>query len=231
MALPNDAINVTPGSGATVATHSPGGSNTTEYQVTMLAGPTGHVYSTRPRYGLSIPALDNNVAHNYLWELFNAPSSGKTVEVQSIYAVPDMRHVRTPTTVALQVDLFRTTAVSSGGSLGDFEASNSTMTANFFRYDTNDASLSSHISCKTEMTSITTGTRLWTWYSHYSTAGTQSGGAGAGAMLQSQNIIPGGYTIEGKGFVIRPGTGIACRTGPVASNGSQGWYIDFVVDP
>jgi hypothetical protein len=232
MAVANKGIQVTPGSGATVATHGVTGvSDVTQYQVNMLVNPNGHLLGTRPRYGLSIPSLDNNVAHNYLWEFFNAPSSGLTVEVQAIYCVPDMRINRTPTTLAQQTDFFRTTAVSSGGSFGTFEASNSTMTAAFFRYDTADPSLSSHISCKTEMTSITTGARLWTWYSHYSTAGTLSGAAGAGALLQSQNIIPAGYSIEGKGFTLRPGTGLACRSGPIASGGSMGWYVDFLTDP
>lgn len=42
MAQANDSILVTPGSGATVATHNPGDSK--EYQVVMLAGDKGHIH-------------------------------------------------------------------------------------------------------------------------------------------------------------------------------------------
>lgn len=224
MALVNDSVAVTPGSGATIASHSPGGSNTTEYQVMMAAGPTGHLLGTRPHYGLAIPPLDCGVAHNYLWEFFNAPSSGLTVSIEGIYSVPCTRQARS-VVLGTQVDFFRTTAVSSGGSFGAFEASNSTMTANFFRFDTNDASLSSHISCKTEMTSITTGTRLFDFTSNTSSL------VQPAYLLQGINLVPGGYQQDSQALTVRPGTGIACRQGPIASLGSLGWLVTFKTDP
>jgi len=113
MALANDSIIVTPGSGATVATHSPGGSNTTEYQVTMLANATGHIVDSMPTYGLNIPQLSVGAANRYHWELFNHPSSGKTLTCRGLWPVVELSQGNSAVSTA-RFELFRTTAVSSG---------------------------------------------------------------------------------------------------------------------
>jgi hypothetical protein len=230
MALANDAIIVTPGSGATVATFSPGGSNTTEYQVTMLANATGNIVDSMPTYGLNVPQL-LLAANKYHWELFNHPSSAKTLTIRGVWAVPELSQTITGNVGDARFELYRTTAVSSGGTASAAFESANTILANFFRMDTNDASLSSHISAKTQLTSITTGTFLYPWYV-CSTATTLIGGIslnGINALQQNNNVIP--QREFGEELVVRAGTGLACRQGTVASAGSVGWLIEFTVDP
>jgi len=229
MALSNDAILVTPGSGATVATHSPGGSNTTEYQVTMVANAAGHIADSMPTYGLNIPQLLCG-ANVYHWELFNHPSSGKTLTVRGIWPIPELSQANAGI-VTPRFETFRTTASASGGTASAAFESSSTILANFFRMNPNDASLSSHISCRTRLTSITTGTFLWPCYVA-SNVSALIGGADANAtaaLMQGINLIP--QREFGQELTIPPAQGIAVRQGTVASVGSVGWLIEFTVDP
>src|SRR5881396_956932 len=120
MALANDSILVTPGSGATVATATPGGSNTTEYQVTVQAHSSGHLLDTVPSFFVAIPPLDL-AANRYHWELFNGSASTTTVTLRSARLVP--QEVSTYSgTVPVGFYFYRTTAISSGGTAGTYEA-------------------------------------------------------------------------------------------------------------
>lgn len=229
MSLANDSILVTPGSGATVATFSPGGSNTTEYQVTMLANSTGNIVDSMPTYGLNVPQL-LLAANKYHWELFNHPSSGKTLTVRGVWPIAENSQANAGTTAA-RYEFYRTTAVGSGGTASAAFESSTTVLANFFRLDANDASLSSHISCQTQLTSITTGTFLFPMYasSVWTTTAASTPQNIISALGQSINFIP--QREFGKELAVRPGTGIALRQGTVASAGSIGWLIEFTVDP
>src|SRR5438105_6527957 len=190
MALANDSIIVTPGSGATVATHSPGGSNTTEYQVTMLANATGHIVDSMPTYGLNIPQLLVG-ANKYHWELFNHPSSAKTLTCRGLWPIVELSQANAATVVT-RFELYRTTAVSSGGTASAAFESASSILANFFRLNPGEASLSSHISAKTNLTSITTGNFLCPAYgSTYATASAGSISAmNINQLLAGINFIP-----------------------------------------
>lgn len=229
MSLANDSILVTPGSGATVATHSPGGSNTTEYQVTMLANGTGNIVDSMPTYGLAIPQL-LLAANKYHWELFNHPSSGKTLTVRGVWPIAETSQANAATTAA-RYEFYRTTAVSSGGTASAAFESATTTLANFFRLNPNDASLSSHISCKTQLTSVTTGTFLFPMYasSIWTTTAAATPLNNMALMAQEINFIP--QREFGEELSITPGTGVVIRQGTVASAGSVGWLIEFTVDP
>lgn len=226
MALANDAITVTAGSGSTVATFSPGGSNTTEYQVTMLANSTGNIVDSMPTYGLTIPYI-TPAANAYTWELFNHPSSGKTLTVRGIWGIPVL-DVAAAAGVFPRYEMYRTTAAGSGGTASAAFESATTILANFFRMDTNDPSLSSHVSCRTKLTSITTGTALWSQF--IPSIMTLNSGYGANAaLMQGLNLIP--QREFGEELVVRVGTGLAARQGTVAATGQVGWLIQFTVDP
>lgn len=230
MALANDAVLVTPGSGATIATHSPGGSNTTEYQVTMLANATGHIVDSMPTYGLNIPQLAVGAANRYHWELFNHPSSGKTLTCRGMWPIIELSQSNAATLLT-RFELFRTTAVSSGGTASAAFESASSILANFFRLNPGDASLSSHVSAKTVLTSITTGTFLWPAYlSTFATSSFSTMGAmNINQLTAAINFIP--QREFGQELVIPAGQGIAMRQGTVASSGSIGWLLEFTVDP
>src|SRR5882762_6708822 len=160
MALANDAINVTAGSGSTVATASPGGSNKTEYQVNMLAHSSEHMADTLPTFFVASPPLDL-AANRYHWELFNGSASTTTLTVRSIR--PVLQEVATYlSTPPVGFYFYRTTTISSGGTAGTYEATSAgTLTANIARMNLADSAISSAVSAKTVLTSITTGSYLF----------------------------------------------------------------------
>lgn len=108
MTQANDSILVTPGSGATVATHAVNGK---EYQVVMLAGPAGHLYDTLPTYYFWTPYAAG-AQNQRLMDLFNASGSGVVVRVKKAFiqcsgaAITGVNH---------QFDFITTSAVGTGG--------------------------------------------------------------------------------------------------------------------
>jgi len=218
MSLANDSIKVTPGSGATVATHSPG-SGSTEYQVVTMADATGHLVETKPTYLCAIPGIDNT-ANRFHWELFNG-SSATTVTVRAVYPIPRTDTAATGV-VSARYDFYRTTAQASGGTAHNFESS-STLAPNISRVDTNDPTLvGSGISCSTVLTSITTDSWLWTTYVFPEETNP------AAILIQGINMIP--QRTWGKEFVLRPTQGLAIKQGTVASVNQTAWLIAFTTE-
>lgn len=216
----NDVIKVTPGSGATVGTWAPFGSNGTEFQVTVLADSSGHIVETKPTHFLSVPKI-TAAANRYHWELFNGSASTVTVSVHEIKAIVHT-DVAVVGAVGARFDFFRTTAISSGGTAGTYESS-ATLAANFARLDTNDSLISSGVSAKTVLTSITTGAYLFTTITF-----TEETNAAAN-LHQGYNILSDRpFT---KALTLRPGQGVAVRQGTVASVGEIGWRLLLTTDP
>lgn len=110
MTQANDSILVTPGSGATVATHLV---NSKEHQVVMLAGSSGNIYGTADTF---IAATGNSAnvaaARTTHFDLFNASGSGKIIEVVGLFIIPTLVAV---TGVGLTWELIKTSAVGTGG--------------------------------------------------------------------------------------------------------------------
>lgn len=108
MSLSNDSIMVTPGTGATVATHVVGGK---EHQVVMIANPSGHLQDTLPTYYFwsgFVAGAQNRKA----LELFNASGSGVTVRVRKVFIQSNMAAA---THVGQQWNFDRSSAVGTGG--------------------------------------------------------------------------------------------------------------------
>ena len=110
MAQANDSITVTPGTGATVATHLVNGK---EYQVVMIAEEDGHLEHSGDFYKLLLPSQAVGASKLYL-DLFNASGSGKSMRIHSVLAIVDNDTAVTGT-LGVQLDLFKTTAVGTGG--------------------------------------------------------------------------------------------------------------------
>lgn len=218
MALVNDSILVTPGSGATVATASPGGSNTTEYQVTMLAASSGHMVDTLPTFVLAIPPLDL-AANRYHWELFNGSASTTTLTVRNILPIPQEVGTFLANSPA-GFYFYRTTAISSGGTAGTYEATSAgTLTANIARLNLGDSAISSAVSAKTVLTSIVTGSYLF--HAFYSLSS-------AVPWTVPQDYLK--QNLFGQGVILAPGAGLAVRQSNVASTGTLGWLVSFTRD-
>jgi hypothetical protein len=85
MTQANDSILVTPGSGATVATHAAGGK---EHQVVMLADPDGHLKGSNAAYRLLVPgsAVGANKVHLDLWN----GDAALVLKILSVKVLPDI---------------------------------------------------------------------------------------------------------------------------------------------
>jgi len=218
MTRANDAITVTPGSGATGAVWSPAGSGTTAFHLAMRApGTSPQVPGSGARYGVHTPRL-GILQNSYLWELFNGATSGVTLWVDDI-AVTSSSDVAFAADRQLRVFLFRTTALSSGGTACNYESA-STLSANFYRFDSSDAAMPSTVTMKTKLTSITTGAYLGELFVALNETRPED-------VLQ-QGIECGYNTPDMPSpriIKIPPGEGIACREGPNVASGGNTEYL------
>jgi len=82
--LANDSVLVTPGSGATIATHLIGGK---EYQAVVLADDAGHIHGSLETYYYATPTVAVGASKLY-FDLFNATGSGKVIDVRGIWIIP-----------------------------------------------------------------------------------------------------------------------------------------------
>lgn len=111
MTLANDSILVTPGSGATVATHLV---NSKEYQVMMAADPDGHIQGTAPAYLFTQMPRVTTAAATDFFDLFNATGSGKIIRLRGLWPIIESTAAFTQSTT-WRFDLFRTSAVGTAG--------------------------------------------------------------------------------------------------------------------
>lgn len=214
MALPNDSIAVTPGTGATVATQLV---SSKEYQVVMVADDDGHIVGSFPRYRLIVPSQAVG-ANKVFMDLFNATGSGKVIRVVSVFAYADNDTAVTGT-LGVEVALTRTTAVGTGGTAAVNDGTSLTA-ATITRLDTADAVVPAQITARLAPTGgATAGAYLgsrWVF-----TEETNAGSALAG-MLGADLIRN-----EGGKLIIRENEGMRILQGAVASVGSIALEINF----
>lgn len=121
MTISNDSITVTPGSGATVATHLIGGK---EHQMTVDVDEYGHITGTAPAYILFVPSSAAG-ANKVYFDLFNAVGSGVMLRVKSVEVIKN-GSVAVTGTLSVQLFLTRTTAVGTGGTAATAESTSFT---------------------------------------------------------------------------------------------------------
>jgi hypothetical protein len=111
MSYANDSILVTPGSGATVATHLAQGK---EHQAVVITGGRGHIWGTADCFIVDT-ALSANVAaaRTTHFDLFNASGSGVVLEIHGVFILPALTAVAG---IGLTWELILTSAVGTGGS-------------------------------------------------------------------------------------------------------------------
>jgi hypothetical protein len=85
MAKANDSVDVTPGTGAVIATHLQGGK---EHQVVMLANPNGHLVGDVPTYSAWSGTAITAAANKPYMHVFNATGSGVIVKMRKIFIQP-----------------------------------------------------------------------------------------------------------------------------------------------
>lgn len=107
MTLAGDSILVTPGVGATVATHTVSGK---EHQVVMLADHDGHLQGSREDWFVWFTPTTNS-ATRVVAQLFNADAT-VVVRVRGVWIVPTVTAI---TGVNVSTALNQITAVGTGG--------------------------------------------------------------------------------------------------------------------
>jgi hypothetical protein len=110
MSQANDSITVTPGTGATVATHLIAGK---EHQAIVQCDESGYILGTKPTYIINTGNSANvAAARTTHLDLFNATGSGKIITVKGIFIIPALAAV---TGVGLTWEIAKSSTVGSGG--------------------------------------------------------------------------------------------------------------------
>jgi len=213
MAASNDSITVTPGSGASVATHLV---NSKEHQVVILADSTGDI-GGNPVYRMLVPSQAVGASKVYV-DLFNATGTGKTLKVLSAFAYVDSDTAVTGT-LGVQLDLFRTTAIGTGGTAATSDGTVSTAIT-ISKLDTNYAALPSGVTARSAPTAgATSGAWLatrWVFTEETSAPAGIQGSIGAEFIRN-----------EGAELYVRENTGVKFQQGTVASVGNIAFEITF----
>lgn len=224
MTLPNDSVTVTPGAGATIATHLASGK---EYQVNMVADADGHIQGSAPIYLLFQQPRVLGTSASDQWDLFNATGSGKVIRIRALY--PSLiQTAATAFTASFQFELRRTSAVGTGGTAHTFEATTTPAAGavNVARISTVDPTLPAQITARSLPTGgATNAAHLFNITLHAEETQPSS------HQLQLVNWLP---ELPGDPpFELQEGQGIKLRqTSVVASTGlSIGWLVAFGTVP
>lgn len=218
MTLAGDSILVTPGSGATVATHTV---NSKEHQVVMLAGEGGHILGSKDTYIAVIPSqVHVAVANTVHWDIFNADAA-LLVRVLSIKQIPNI--TTAVTGVVFQWQLFRTSAVGTGGTV-----------ITPWLPDLSQTALDADITCRSKPTggATTSGSTIkdYSLSSEETNTATIQIASMGGLELVPQTVtgaLTGGVQ---HGILLRQNQGLKCVQVTNSAAGNTGWEITFTVE-
>lgn len=212
MAQANDSILVTPGSGATVATHTVASK---EHQVVMIADPDGQLRNSNPVYTLIVQGstVGANKVH---MDMFNADPA-ILVKVLSVKVRPDIDTAVTGV-VSAEIALTRTTAVGTGGTAAVLDGT--TLTApTFAELDTASPALDADITARAAPTAGATAGALL-GIRHVFTEETNAGASLVAAF--GAEFVHEDYPI-----MLRQNQGLRLVQGAVASVGTLNFEILF----
>lgn len=210
MTLAGDSILVTPGSGATVATHTVASK---EHQVVMIADADGHIRGSKGAFAVNIASqvfvASANTVH---WDLFNADAT-VLVRVHSVVIIPDMV-TAVATGVATSWKLARTTNVGTGGSA-----------VTPWPLDTSvSPALDADITCRSKPTGgAAEGTILRNFQLHGEETNT---GTMIAASLGGFELLPD-FIRDYGGVLLRQNQGLRCVQITSTALGNAGFFIGF----
>lgn len=216
MTLAGDSILVTPGSGATVATHTV---SAKEHQVIMQACDTGHILGSLPIYWYAIAEQVHVAAASTIhFDMFNAHATLR-VRVLSIRQRPSI--VTAVTGAAFNWTFQRTTAVGTGGSA---------QTAILRDTATPQTALDAAITCRSKPTGgATPGTALRSYAVHSEETNVGVIALAAAGGLQ---LIPFGdlKDYQCAGIYLGQNQGLSVTQTTNSNAGNTGWDILFTVE-
>lgn len=217
MTLANDSILVTPGTGATVATHLVASK---EYQTVTIADEFGHLLGSKDIYYYRIPSqVHVNAANAVHWDLFNADAA-LMVRVMSVIQLPNI--TTAVTGIVFDWELMRTTSVGTGGT---------PIVA--WLPDTAQPALDADITCRSKPTggaAASTVLRNYALSSEETNNATQLFTTLSGAALT--NLVPPELVPPNSWHGIRLGLnqGLRCCQVTASVAGNTGWFIGISVE-
>lgn len=216
MALPNDSIDVTPGTGATVATHTV---SSKEYQVVMTSDADGQIRGSLPAWGLVIPPAAVGASKIY-FDLFNNQAS-TTLRLRKLFGIV-ATDVAVTGTLGIRVDTMRTSAVGTGGTAAVGPASASKTAAAFWPF-TPGNTLPAGVTARAVPTGGATD-EAWLFPSYLFTEETNV----SSQVTQFFNLLPE-LTTE-QSIELPTGKGLKVVQGTVASVGTVAFLAVFTVE-
>lgn len=220
MTTANDSVLVTPGSGATIATHLVAGK---EHQVVILADESGHVSGSLPTYFYCSPpiAVGANKLH---CDIFNATGSGKVMDIRGIWLIPKL-DVAVTGAVSVRMDLYRTSAIGTTGTAASVDSATPDVAGgNFTKLDESNAAIPAGITARVAPGG---GATISRWLFPNNIAPEESN-TSMGYLTQWQNLIP--QFFFGQKLAVRENTGILFKQGAVASVGSVSILVAFTLE-
>ena len=220
MSLADTTVPITAGAGTSIAGQTVGSKI---HQVVMQADASGHVVGTLPTYFYCGPPTTVGANKLHL-DLFNATGSGKIIDIRGIWLVPKL-DVAVVGAVAVRVDLYRTSAVGTGGTAASTDSATVDVGGgNFTKFDETNTAIPAQITARVVPTGGATISR-WLFPNNYAP---EEANTSMGYLAQWQNLIPA-FTF-GQKLVVRENTGILLKQGAVASVGSVSILIAFTLE-
>jgi len=214
--LPNDSVEVTPGSGAVIATHL---ASNKEYQVMMTADPDGHIRGSLPAWGLIIPPVAVG-ANKIFFDLFNNEAA-TTLRLRKLFAIV-ATDVAVTGTLGVRADTMRTSAVGTGGTAAATTASASKTAAAFWPFVLGNT-LPTGITARAVPTGGATDEQ-WLWPAYMFTEETNM----SSHLPQFFNLLPEMSTEQA--IELPTGKGLKVVQGTVASVGNIAFLVVFTIE-
>lgn len=225
MTQANDSVLVTPGSGATVATHLVASK---EHQVVCVADESGHIQGSLPTYFYASPPSAAGASKLH-WDIFNATGSGKIMDIRGVWLIPKL-DVTATVVVGMRIDTYRTSAVGTGGTAASVDSASADPTGgNLTKFDESNAAIPAQITVRVLPTGGATISRwLFPSFTTSKIEMTVTGTGSWGFLSQYQNLVP--MFSFGQKLVVRENTGILFKQGTVASLGSVALLVAFTLE-
>ncbi len=220
MTQANDSITVTPGTGATVATHL---ANSKEHQVIMMADSRGNLEGTVSTYSLIIPPTQTSAVDKIHFDLWNG-SGSNIIRIRGVWVIPNV-NINSGASVGTWVDLYRTSSVGTGGTTATYGGIVSTA-ATINPKDTTNPALPAGISARL----APAGGAAQAQWLDFTMLAVDDGQLPAYMNGYSwSNLIKEPQRGE-QSIVLNPSEGFSIITRTHANNPQFGFFVDFTVE-
>lgn len=217
MTQANDSITVTPGTGATVATHLASGK---EHQVVMLASASGQLEGSLPSYWLTVQDQNTNSSQVF-FDLWNG-SGSNIIRIRGIWINSGV-DVANNSAIGTRLDYVRTSTVGTGGTTAGYNSA-TIGTANIVPKDSTNAALPAGVSARFAPTGGGTAS-AWLFSLYASTEELTL----PSYTQQFENCLP--EPMRGaQEFILNPSQGIKVIQGSNDSAGTLGFFVEFTVE-